>query len=100
MLLSIGKAIYLNFFLKSLDITENKDICMFVGFTVMDKGLFCQEITFFVSLLLDLVQTCQRLFGNLPIQFTHGSQESKPESPNTFENLNNYAWDKYRVYIW
>lgn len=55
MLLSIGKAIYLTFFLKSLDITENKDICMFVGFTVMDKGLFCQEITFFVSLLLDLV---------------------------------------------
>lgn len=54
LLLAIRKTIYLRFFLKSLDVTENKDICMFLFVTVTEECWFCWILTSFVNLLLDL----------------------------------------------
>lgn len=38
MLLAIGKTMYIICFLEGLDVTENNDICMSLGFTVTEKG--------------------------------------------------------------
>lgn len=37
--------------------SENTDICMFVGFMVTEKGLLCQELTFLNILNLSTFST-------------------------------------------
>lgn len=92
LLFAVGKTIYLRCFLKDLDVTENKDSCMFLGVT--EKCWFCYTFTSSVNILLEFAMGILGLsrgnFTNLS-HFTWGSQEPNTKSLN-FQFSTTMVW--------